>query len=83
MRKNIFVFFLILFVSLPASVLAQSRPVGERSTQPLASPAEARTSEQAPPDSATTLADFDAYVQRVMQEWKFLAPQSPSSKTAK
>ncbi len=70
MRKSTLAFFLILSVTWPANVLAQSHPVGDQSAQHSTPPAKAVSSEQASPDPTLALADFDAYVQRVMQEWK-------------
>jgi CubicO group peptidase (beta-lactamase class C family) len=59
MRKCSLAFFLLLFATSPANVLAQGHPVGDQAAQ-----------HSTPPDSTPALADFDAYVQRVMQEWK-------------
>ena len=70
MRKSSLVFFLLLFASSPASVLAQSHPVNDQAAQHSSPTASAKTPEQTPPNATPALADFDAYVQRVTQEWK-------------
>ncbi len=70
MRKSTLAFFLILSITWPANVLAQGHPVGDQASQHATPPPNSKSAEQAPPDAAASLADFDAYVQRVMQEWK-------------
>jgi len=70
MRKSSFAFFLLLFVTALASVLAQSRPVGNHMVKISSPPTIAGAAEQTSPDAPLALADFDAYVQRVMQQWK-------------
>jgi len=66
MRKSNLPFFLLLFAGSPANVLAQSHSASDQAAQHSTPPTKSNAAEQAPPDS--TLADFDAYVQRVLSE---------------
>ncbi len=69
MRKSSLAFILIMFAGSPACLLAQSRSLGNQ-TAKHSPPPKSKAAEETSSDATLGLADFDAYVQRVMQEWK-------------
>jgi hypothetical protein len=68
MRKSSLAFFLLLLAGSPANGLAQSHSASAQAAQHSTPPATVKTPEQTPPHITAALADFDAYVQRIMSK---------------